>query len=124
MSSKVLNLTKNLIRCRSVTPDDVNCQKLIADRLHKRGFLATHLRFGGVDNLWLKRGNKTPLIVFAGHTDVVPPGPIHEETLQWKRRGVPLWKSRHFVLHDGEHPSGPSKLTTGPCRGVDLEREP
>ena len=80
MSSKVLQLTKNLIRCQSVTPDDKNCQKLIADRLHQRGFLATHLRFCDVYNLWLKRGDKKPLIVFAGHTDVVPPGPIHEWT--------------------------------------------
>jgi len=78
MSSKVLQLTKNLIRCQSVTPDDKNCQKLVADRLQQRGFLATNLRFGDVDNLWLKRGDKKPLIVFAGHTDVVPPGPIHE----------------------------------------------
>lgn len=71
-----LELTKQLIECPSVTPNDAGCQILIAKRLQKLGFHIEHLRFGEVDNLWARYGKATPLIVFAGHTDVVPPGPI------------------------------------------------
>ncbi len=63
--------------CRpSVTPDDAGCQALLAERLAALGFVAETLHAGGVDNLWLRRGNQSPLLVFAGHTDVVPTGPV------------------------------------------------
>lgn len=75
-----LSLARELISRRSVTPDDAGCQPLLAERLEPLGFLAERYRFGDVDNLWLRRGNGGPLFVFAGHTDVVPPGP--EE--QWQ----------------------------------------
>jgi succinyl-diaminopimelate desuccinylase len=70
-----LELACDLIRHPSVTPDDQGCQQLLADRLQPLGFQVEHLRFGDVDNLWARRGDTSPLFVFAGHTDVVPPGP-------------------------------------------------
>lgn len=75
MTDKTLELTKELIRRPSVTPRDEGCQQLITARLTPLGFVAEHLNFGDVDNLWLRRGTAAPLVVFAGHTDVVPPGP-------------------------------------------------
>ena len=73
--SATLQLTKELIARRSVTPEDAGCQQLLAQRLSQLGFVIEHLRFGEVDNLWAQRGNSEPLFVFAGHTDVVPTGP-------------------------------------------------
>jgi succinyl-diaminopimelate desuccinylase len=73
--SDTLDLAQELIRRRSVTPVDAGCQQLIAERLAPLGFEAHHLRFGEVDNLWLRRGSEGPVLAFAGHTDVVPPGP-------------------------------------------------
>lgn len=71
-----LDLTKELISIPSVTPDDLGCQKILADRLSKIGFHIENLRYGDVDNLWARFGDKSPLFVFAGHTDVVPTGPV------------------------------------------------
>ncbi|NJN46035.1 MAG: M20/M25/M40 family metallo-hydrolase, partial [Candidatus Competibacteraceae bacterium] len=71
-------LTCELVRCRSITPVDAGCQELLASRLKKLGFAIERLRFGEVDNLWARRGNTEPLFVFAGHTDVVPTGPVHQ----------------------------------------------
>jgi succinyl-diaminopimelate desuccinylase len=76
--NETLELAKELIRRPSVTPDDCGCQELIASRLEKTGFKNEHLRFGVVDNLWARRGSAAPLFVFAGHTDVVPPGPAEQ----------------------------------------------
>lgn len=70
-----LDLARTLIRKASVSPDDAGCQALIAERLKAMGFVIEHLRFGEVDNLWARRGAATPVLCFAGHTDVVPPGP-------------------------------------------------
>jgi succinyl-diaminopimelate desuccinylase len=70
-----VELAIELIRMPSVTPEDGGCQPLIADRLAPLGFKAHVLKSGGVTNLWLRRGQEAPLVVFAGHTDVVPPGP-------------------------------------------------
>ncbi len=75
MTDKTLELAMELIRCPSVTPDDAGCQKILAQRLKAAGFRCEHLRYGDVDNLWAERGDGKPLVVFAGHTDVVPPGP-------------------------------------------------
>jgi succinyl-diaminopimelate desuccinylase len=71
-----LELAQALIRRRSITPDDAGCQALIADRLEAAGFACEHIRCGDVSNLWARRGTARPLIAFAGHTDVVPPGPL------------------------------------------------
>ena len=86
-----LELAKTLIGRRSVTPDDAGCQALIASRLEAAGFACEHIRCGAVSNLWARRGSARPLLCFAGHTDVVPPGPLAE------------WQSDPFVpsIRDG-----------------------
>ncbi|OBS11053.1 succinyl-diaminopimelate desuccinylase [Acidihalobacter prosperus] len=74
--SDTLELTRELVARASITPDDAGCQHLIAQRLAPLGFVAEHMKFGEVDNLWLRRGARKPLFCFAGHTDVVPTGPV------------------------------------------------
>ena len=74
--NQTLELTKALINRNSVTPEDAGCQKLLCDRLEPLGFKTEHLRFEDVDNIWVRRGTERPLLCFAGHTDVVPTGPI------------------------------------------------
>jgi succinyl-diaminopimelate desuccinylase len=74
--SATLDLTIALIERPSVTPRDEGCQDILARRLEPLGFSVERLRFGEVDNLWARRGSNGPLVVFAGHTDVVPPGPL------------------------------------------------
>jgi succinyl-diaminopimelate desuccinylase len=70
-----LSLARELIRRPSVSPADAGCQALIAELLEAACFTVEKLRFGEVDNLWARRGNAAPTLVFAGHTDVVPAGP-------------------------------------------------
>ena len=77
---KTLALACELIRHPSVTPDDAGCQQRMMDRLQAIGFRCTPLRFGAVDNFWAERGTSGPILVFAGHTDVVPTGPQE----QWR----------------------------------------
>lgn len=86
-----LALTEALIARRSVTPDDGGCQGQLAERLRASGFEITHRRHGSVDNLWARRGTARPLVCFAGHTDVVPTGPLDQ------------WHSDPFVpvIRDG-----------------------
>lgn len=74
-----------LIRRPSVTPDDSGCQQILADRLSSIGFECESMPFGEVSNLWARRGTEAPLLCFAGHTDVVPTGPLDE------------WQSDPFV---------------------------
>ena len=74
--SNVLDLTSELIRRASMTPDDAGCQTLVAQRLARVGFATEHLRYGEVDNLWATHGEGAPVLMFLGHTDVVPPGPL------------------------------------------------
>jgi succinyl-diaminopimelate desuccinylase len=74
-TSAVLDLVKDLIARPSVTPDDVDCQQLLAQRLERAGFRCESVICNGVTNLWARRGAVSPVMVFAGHTDVVPPGP-------------------------------------------------
>ena len=72
----VLALTKALIRRRSVSPDDAGCQELLIERLQRAGFAVERMPFGPVANFWAEHGSRAgPRVVFAGHTDVVPPGP-------------------------------------------------
>jgi succinyl-diaminopimelate desuccinylase len=89
--SAVLNLTCELIRRRSLTPDDAGCQVLIGERLQHAGFAVEHLRYGDVSNVWATHGIGDPVFAFLGHTDVVPTGPESE------------WKSPPFepVIRDG-----------------------
>jgi succinyl-diaminopimelate desuccinylase len=72
---KTLALACELISRPSVTPEDAGCQALMMEQLDDLGFSCTPLRFGDVDNFWAERGESGPILVFAGHTDVVPPGP-------------------------------------------------
>jgi len=86
-----LALASELIARRSLTPDDAGCQALIADRLAASGFRAERIESNGVVNTWLRRGTASPIVCFAGHTDVVPTGPLD------------AWQSDPFVpqVRDG-----------------------
>jgi succinyl-diaminopimelate desuccinylase len=89
--SKTLQLTEQLISRASVSPADCGCQALMIERLAALGFKIEQLPFGPVENFWARRGGSGPVFCFAGHTDVVPPGPIEE------------WQSDPFspVIRDG-----------------------
>jgi succinyl-diaminopimelate desuccinylase len=89
--SDTLALTQDLIARRSVTPADEGCQEVMSARLAAAGFEVERLRYGIVDNIWARRGAGAPLFCFAGHTDVVPTGPLEE------------WKSDPFepAVRDG-----------------------
>jgi len=78
--SKTLELTKQLVSQKSLSPNDADCQKIIGERLKPLGFNIEQLNFGDVKNIWARHGDKKPLFVFAGHTDVVPPGPLEKWT--------------------------------------------
>jgi len=80
MTDKTLELAKQLIARPSLTPKDGGCQELMIERLKPLDFEVHRLRFGEVDNFWARRGNAKPLVVFAGHTDVVPTGPKEKWT--------------------------------------------
>jgi succinyl-diaminopimelate desuccinylase len=89
---EALELAKELIARRSVTPEDGGCQEVIAERLERAGFRCEPMKFGEVTNLWARRGTGHPVVCFAGHTDVVPTGPLDE------------WHSDPFVptVRDGK----------------------
>ena len=83
--SKTLALAEQLIALSSVTPDDNGCQACLAELLAPLGFVCEKIQSGSVTNLWARKGTAQPLIVFAGHTDVVPTGPLEQ------------WQSHPFV---------------------------
>ena len=91
-AGSALELAKELIARKSITPEDGGCQDLIAARLERAGFRCEPMPFGAVRNLWARRGTAQPVVCFAGHTDVVPTGPLSE------------WHSDPFVptLRDGK----------------------
>ena len=74
----LVDLLADLVRRQSVTPEDAGCQAVLAKRLEKLGFTCESMPFNDVSNLWARRGTEGPLLCFAGHTDVVPPGPREE----------------------------------------------
>ena len=78
-------IVKKLIEKKSVTPNDDGCQEYIKSELSGYGFVHENINLEDVKNIWLRKGSKRPLLVFAGHTDVVPPGNINE------------WKTKPFV---------------------------
>ncbi len=80
-----LALTRELIARRSLTPDDAGCQALLMARLGPLGFAFETVVANGVTNLWARRGTVAPVVCFAGHTDVVPTGPLAD------------WRSDPFV---------------------------
>ncbi len=71
-----IELLCELIRRPSVTPDDAGCQELLIARLEAAGFTCESMPFSDVSNLWARRGSVSPVLCFAGHTDVVPPGAV------------------------------------------------
>ncbi len=77
-ASSTLALAKQLISRRSLTPKDEGCLDLIGSRLEPLGFKLERMRCGEVDNLWARRGSDGPVVCFAGHTDVVPTGPVEK----------------------------------------------
>ena len=87
-----LALARKLIARKSVTPEDGGCQDLLAARLERSGVRCEPMKFGEVSNLWARRGTEAPVVCFAGHTDVVPTGPLAE------------WHSDPFVptIRDGK----------------------
>ncbi len=78
MAINTLALAQQLISRRSVTPDDAGCLDIVIDLLQPLGFQCEKTSMGGVDNLWARRGTANPLVCFAGHTDVVPTGPLEQ----------------------------------------------
>ena len=90
--SATVDLTLDLIGRNSVTPADQGCQEVMTRRLAEAGFEIENLRYGNVDNFWARRGKGGPVLCFAGHTDVVPTGPLEE------------WKSDPFkpAVRDGQ----------------------
>lgn len=74
--NQTIELAQKLIRRDSVTPDDKGCQDFISDFHSDDGFVTENLPFGDTKNLWLRKGDQAPLLVFAGHTDVVPTGDV------------------------------------------------
>ena len=80
MSDATLALTKQIIACPSVTPDDAGCMGIIVERLQTLGFSVEYITRNDTTNLWARRGTTAPLFVFAGHTDVVPTGPLDKWT--------------------------------------------
>jgi succinyl-diaminopimelate desuccinylase len=134
--SATLQLTKDLIARRSVTPDDAGCQQLLAQKLAQLGFHIEHLRFGEVENLWARRGHSEPLFVFAGHTDVVPTGPESDwssppftptikDGLLFGRGAADMKGSiaamltacEHFIAQHPEHPGSIAFLITSDEEG-------
>ncbi len=91
-AAAAVELAKQLIARKSVTPEDGGCQQLLAERLERSGFRCEPMKFGEVTNLWARRGTAHPVVCFAGHTDVVPTGPLSE------------WHSDPFVptVRDGK----------------------
>ena len=80
MTDSTLDLARQIMACPSVTPDDAGCCEIFTKRLEVLGFHCEYINRNGVTNLWARRGNTKPLFVFAGHTDVVPTGPLEKWT--------------------------------------------
>jgi succinyl-diaminopimelate desuccinylase len=134
--SKVFDLTCELVRRRSLTPDQAGCITLVAARLERSGFHCEHLHYGEVSNLWATHGQGTPVLAFLGHIDVVPSGPEadwtsppFEPTIRDGRlygRGVADMKSgvaamtvalEQFVAAHPEHPGTVALLLTSDEEG-------
>jgi len=140
MPNDTLTLTQQLIARPSLTPDDSNCQAILIKRLQKLGFHIESMRFGNVDNFWARRGSSAPVVCFAGHTDVVPTGPLE----QWNSdpfiptirdeclygRGAADMKAslaafitaiEAFVKQHSDHPGSIALLITSDEEGIAVE---
>jgi succinyl-diaminopimelate desuccinylase len=140
MSSATLELAQQLIRMRSVTPDDAGCQEIVARHLKPLDFALESMRCGEVTNLWARRGQARPVVCFAGHTDVVPTGPLDqwlsdpfEPSMREGRlygRGAADMKSsiaafvcaaEEFVAAHPQHPGSIALLLTSDEEGVAVD---
>jgi len=138
--SDTLELAKQLIACRSVTPDDGGSLDLIASRLAKAGFACERMDRGGVRNLWAKRGSGAPLVCLAGHVDVVPPGaverwtsdpftPAERDGFLFGRGAADMKTSvaalvtaaERFVAHTPTHPGSLALLFTSDEEGAGID---
>lgn len=136
----VLHLTQELVACPSITPADAGAQRILADQLCQAGFTCLNLPFGQVSNLWATHGQGQPVIVFAGHTDVVPPGPESSwtsppftATIRNGRlygRGVADMKAsdaaftlalKQYVLDHPHHPGTLAALVTSDEEGAAID---
>ena len=136
MSQETLELARALIRRKSVTPDDADCQTLLCERLGPLGFRAEAFDRNGVDNLLLTHGSGSPSVVLAGHTDVVPPGaldrwnsdpfePTERDGLLFGRGAADMKASvaafvvaaERFVRAHPDHPGSVSLLITSDEEG-------
>lgn len=79
---QTLELAKQLLAEQSITPDDKNCQTIIANRLKQLGFTIEEMHFGDTKNIWARLGTQSPVLCFAGHTDVVPTGDVNKWTFE------------------------------------------
>lgn len=134
--NETVQLSADLIRLKSITPEDAGCMDLIRDQLEPKGFSTEFLDFGNTRNLFMRHGTEAPLLVFLGHTDVVPTGPAE----LWKHppfeavidqgmlygRGAADMKSgvaamttalKRFVEHHPEHPGSVALLLTSDEEG-------
>jgi succinyl-diaminopimelate desuccinylase len=140
MADTTLDLAQRLIALPSVTPSDAGCLDLIAGRLQALGFVCERIDVGGVANLWARHGHASPLVCFAGHTDVVPPGPLEQwssppfvPTLRQGRlygRGAADMKSsvaafviaaESFVAEDPRHGGSVALLLTSDEEGDSID---
>ena len=137
--SPTLDLLKQLIACPSLTPVDAGCQDIISDRLKSAGFTIEFMHVGEVTNLWARHGTSGPLFVFAGHTDVVPTGPIdtwHSDPFTPVERGEFLYgrgaadmksglaamivAAENFVHNNPNHPGSIAFLITSDEEGLSI----
>ena len=143
-SDPAIELLAQLVALPSVTPDDAGCQSLMAERLAALGFEIELMPFGAVDNMWARRGNSDPILCFAGHTDVVPPGdldswntppfePVVRDGILYGRGAADMKASlasmivaiERFVARHPDHPGSIAMLITsdeeGPARDGTLK---
>ncbi len=134
--SATIELACDLISRKSVTPEDAGCQQVLIERLQKLGFEIEEMPFEDVKNFWARRGTQAPLLCFAGHTDVVPSGPVenwstepftptfHDGFLQGRgaadmKGGIAAWITalERFLDHHPDHKGSISLLITSDEEG-------
>jgi succinyl-diaminopimelate desuccinylase len=137
MRSQTIELACELIRHRSITPEDAGCQSILIKRLEAAGFIVERMKFENVENFWARHGSAAPLLVLAGHTDVVPTGPedvwqcppFEPEVRdgQLLGRGAADMKgplaamvtaAERFVKDNPDHPGSVALLITGDEEGL------
>jgi succinyl-diaminopimelate desuccinylase len=140
LQNKALSYARELIARKSLTPDDAGCQSWLAEKLTPLGFVIESVQSGEVTNLWARRGTTSPLLCFAGHTDVVPTGPLEqwqsdpftptEREGQLYGRGSADMKGsiaaflaavEHFLAEHPEHPGSIAWLITSDEEGPAID---